>query len=128
MGKARHSAASVNTVVDIGIDLTGTSHEGASALHMEGDGEDICFESQGYRGNHLQHHLEDSNEAAVPPAVDQVEMHPYVVLDDLVGSARKTGSSVKPESARQQQGSLLREQVLLEIGEARKIAAQVVLR
>jgi diketogulonate reductase-like aldo/keto reductase len=81
--------------------------------------------------NHLQHHLEEIlNEAAVPPAVDQVEMHPYVVLDDLVGFCAENGIICEAWSPLgSNKVPLLREQVLLEIGERHgKSPAQVVLR
>ena len=81
--------------------------------------------------NHLQHHLEEIlDEANVLPAVNQVEMHPYVVLNDLVDFCEENaivceawsplGSSKVP---------LLEEKILREIGDKYgKSPAQVVLR
>ena len=81
--------------------------------------------------NHLQHHLEEIlDEANVLPAVNQVEMHPYVVLNDLVDFCEENaivceawsplGSSKVP---------LLEEKILREMGDKYgKSPAQVVLR
>lgn len=81
--------------------------------------------------NHLKHHLEDILEVAnVPPAANQVEIHPYVVLNDLVDFCAEyniiceawspLGSNKVP---------LLEEKILKGIGEKYgKSPAQVVLR
>ena len=81
--------------------------------------------------NHLQHHLETIlEEANIPPAVNQVEMHPYVVLDDLVGFCAENGIICEAWSPLgSNKVPLLKEQVLQEIGERYgKSPAQVVLR
>lgn len=81
--------------------------------------------------NHLQHHLEEIlDEANVLPTVNQVEMHPYVVLDDLVEFC--TDNTIVCEAWSPLGSSkieLLEESILKGIGEKYgKTAAQVVLR
>lgn len=81
--------------------------------------------------NHLQHHLQEIlDEANVPPAANQVEMHPYVVLEDLVGFCAEYGIICEAWSPLgSNKVPLLKEQVLQEIGEGYgKSPAQVVLR
>ena len=81
--------------------------------------------------NHLEHHLKTiMNIATIKPVVNQIEMHPYLVLGDLLAFCKANdmvceswsplGSSKIP---------LLEEKLLNEIGEKHnKSAAQVVLR
>lgn len=81
--------------------------------------------------NHLKHHLEEILDTArILPAVNQIEMHPYLILDELVEFCAENlivcqawsplGSNKVP---------LLEERILNEIGEKyAKSAAQVVLR
>ncbi|MDO5523640.1 MAG: aldo/keto reductase [Bacteroidia bacterium] len=81
--------------------------------------------------NHLQHHLEDILDVAgVIPAANQIEMHPYLTLDDLVDYC--TDNSIVCEAWSPLGSSkvpLLDEKILKEIGaKYGKSPAQVVLR
>lgn len=104
--------------------------EGNTWLEMEkiyatGDAKSIGV------SNHLQHHLEKVLEVAtIKPAANQIESHPYLVLDDLISFCKHhnivceawspLGSSKVP---------LLEESILNEIGNKyQKSPAQVVLR
>lgn len=81
--------------------------------------------------NHLLHHLEEIlDEANVLPTVNQVEMHPYVVLDDLVDfCADNTIVCEAWSPLGSNKAPLLEEKILKEIGEKYgKSPAQVVLR
>ncbi|MGI6048474.1 MAG: Glyoxal reductase [Firmicutes bacterium ADurb.Bin419] len=81
--------------------------------------------------NHLQHHLEEIlQEANVLPTVNQVEMHPYVVLDDLVDFCKENAIVCEAWSPLgSNKVPLLEEKILKDIGEKYgKLPAQVVLR
>lgn len=81
--------------------------------------------------NHLRHHLKDILEVAyIPPTVNQVETHPYLGLNDLVGFCAENDilcEAWSPLGSRKV--PLLDEKVLVELGvKYGKSPAQVVLR
>lgn len=81
--------------------------------------------------NHLQHHLEVILKIAkIKPVVNQIEMHPYLVLDDLLDFCKANDivcESWSPLGSRKI--PLLKESILNDIGKQyNKSAAQVVLR
>lgn len=81
--------------------------------------------------NHLQHHLEEILDvASILPVANQVEMHPYVVLDDLVDFCEENAIVCEAWSPLgSNKAPLLEEKMLREIGEKYgKSSAQVVLR
>lgn len=81
--------------------------------------------------NHLQHHLEEILDVAnILPVANQVEMHPYVVLDDLVDFCEENAIVCEAWSPLgSNKAPLLEEKMLREIGEKYgKSSAQVVLR
>lgn len=81
--------------------------------------------------NHLQHHLDEILDVAnVLPMANQVEIHPYVVLDDLVDFCEENAIVCEAWSPLgSNKVPLLEEKILREIGEKYgKSSAQVVLR
>ena len=99
--------------------------EQMEAIHRSGRARSIGL------SNHLIHHVEEVlKEATVAPVVNQVELHPYLLQDDLATYCREHGIELQAWSPL---GSnkipLLGEQVLKEIGDRyNKSPAQIVLR
>ncbi len=81
--------------------------------------------------NHLQHHLEKVlNAATIKPVVNQIEMHPYLTLDNLISFCKSNDIVCEAWSPiGSNKVSLLDENLLKEIGDKyNKTPAQVVLR
>lgn len=81
--------------------------------------------------NYLKHHLEDlMKEASVVPAVNQVELHPYLIQQELIDYCAENG--IRPEAWSPLGSSktrLLDEPVLVELAEKHnKSVAQIILR
>lgn len=80
--------------------------------------------------NHLRPHLDELLAAAeVVPAVNQIELHPYLQSPPLVEFCRARKIQVEAWSPLQRGGALLRDRVITGIAEKhRRTPAQVVLR
>jgi diketogulonate reductase-like aldo/keto reductase len=80
--------------------------------------------------NFMIHHLDELLAAAeTPPAVNQIEFHPYLQSKPLVSHCRAKGIQVEAWSPLMQAGSLLRDSTLADIARTHgKTVPQVVLR
>jgi methylglyoxal/glyoxal reductase len=80
--------------------------------------------------NHMQPHLEQIlHETETTPAVNQIELHPYLQSKPLVAFCRARGIQVQAWSPLMQGGALLRDPALVEIAQHhRRTVAQVILR
>lgn len=80
--------------------------------------------------NHMQPHLDELLAAAkTPPAVNQIEFHPYLQSRPLLSYCRENKIHVEAWSPLMKAGALLRDPILVEIAQrhARSVA-QVILR
>lgn len=79
--------------------------------------------------NFLSHHLEDLlDQASVVPMVNQMEFHPYLVQEDLLGFCKKKGIQYEAWSPLMQ-GNVFEVELLKELAERyQKSVAQIVLR
>ena len=105
-------------------------HVGATWKHME-----AIYRSGKARAiglsNHLVHHMEEIlADAAIMPAVNQVELHPYLLSDDLLAYCARQSITVEAWSPiGSNKIPLLSEEVLKELeGKYGKSPAQIVLR
>lgn len=80
--------------------------------------------------NHMRPHLDELlAAAAIPPAVNQIEFHPYLQSRPLLAFCRDQKIQVEAWSPLMRGGALLHDAVLVEIAKRhRKSVAQVVLR
>ncbi|CEA14614.1 Glyoxal reductase [Fermentimonas caenicola] len=81
--------------------------------------------------NHLIHHLEELlKDATVIPAVNQIELHPYLIQQEIIDYCK--GKGIAPEAwspLGSKKNSLLQDETLVDIaGKHGKSPAQVVLR
>lgn len=81
--------------------------------------------------NHLIHHLEELlKDATVIPAVNQIELHPYLIQQEIIDYCK--GKGIVPEAwspLGSKKNSLLQDETLVDIaGKHGKSPAQVVLR
>ncbi len=79
--------------------------------------------------NFLKHHIEDLNETAeVPPMVNQVEFHPYLVQQDLIDYC-KSNQIVYEAWSPLMQGKMLEDKLIKRLAEKySKTSAQIIVR